>query len=152
MSNNNNENIKYKNMDFKQSEIINYAIKVANKSTMTHQHAAVIVNNRGDILGEGFNKPNNNLTNIYSIHAECACIKNSIKKNKNKLEMYDLTLYVIRISYINNKSYLRLSKPCDNCKKVIDKYAQKYKLKTIYYSIDEFTDNEIIYKNRFNYN
>jgi hypothetical protein len=140
------EQINPKNMTYKQSEIINYAIKIANKSTMTHQHAAIIVNNRGEVLGEGFNKPNNNLTNIYSIHAECACIKNSIKKNKHKLGMYDLTLYVIRISYINNFCYLRFSKPCANCIKVIDKYAQKYKLRTIYYSIDEFELDNIIYK------
>ena len=151
MLTNNCENINPKNMNYRQSEIINYAIKIANKSTMTHQHAAVIVNNRGEVLGEGFNKLNSNLTNIFSIHAECACIKNSIKKNKNKLEMYDLTLYVIRISYINDFCYLRQSKPCENCKKVIDKYAQKYKLRTIYYSIDEFKADNIIYKSKFNY-
>ena len=126
-----------KSMNYKQSEIINYAIK--------------IVNNRGQILGEGINKPHNNFKDYYSIHAECACIKDSIKKNKNKLEMYDLSLYVIRISYINNNYYLRQSKPCENCKKVINKYAQKYKLKTIYYSIDEFIHNNIIYKSKFNY-
>ena len=140
-----------KSMNYKQSEIINYAIKIASKSIMTHQHAAVIVNNRGQILGEGINKPHNNFKDYYSIHAECACIKDSIKKNKNKLEMYDLSLYVIRISYINNNYYLRQSKPCENCKKVINKYAQKYKLKTIYYSIDEFIHNNIIYKSKFNY-
>ena len=141
-----------KTMNIKQSEIINYAIKIAHKSTMTQQHAAVLVNNKGEILGEGFNKPYDNFSNIFSLHAECACINNSIKKNKSRLCLYDLTLYVIRISYINNSCYLRQSKPCENCKKIIEKYAQKYKLRTVYYSIDELTPEGLVYQNnKFKY-
>ena len=140
-----------KTMNYKQSVIINYAIKIANKSMLTYQHAAVIVNNRGEILGEGYNKVVYTKKNYYSIHAECACIKDSIRKNKNKLKMYNLTLYIIRISYLNNNCYLRQSKPCENCKKVINEYAQKYNLKTIYYSMDEFIDSSIIYNTIIKY-
>ena len=139
-----------KYMSHRQTYLIEYAKQIAKKSVMNHKHSAILVS-RNKILGEGYNKPFNrkpfitnfsththSLSNCYSIHAENACIKDAIKKNKNKLELYNLELYVIRISNINNNYYLKNSKPCENCKKLIENYTKKYKINKIYYSLDEF--------------
>ena len=145
----------------KQNYLIEYAKQIAIKSVMNYKHGAILVS-RNKILGEGYNKLYNrkplisnsdtytiNLSNCYSIHAENACLKDAIKKNKNKLESYDLELYVIRVSIINNNYYLRDSKPSENCKKLIENYTKKYKINKIYYSIDELNLN-IKYNNKFN--
>lgn len=133
-----------KSMTDKQENIINYAINLANKSPMTHKHAAVLIN-KNKIIGEGYNKSFSYLVNSFSIHAEVMCIKNALKKYKN-LNLLNLELYVIRISYQNNICYLRQSKPCQNCSNTII----NYNIKTVYYTIDNSIIN-VEYKNKFNY-
>lgn len=146
-----NENLEnekiYKNINIKQNIFILRAQYLARKSTMTQQHAAIIVYHN-KIIGEGINK-SINLNNKYSIHAEVAAINDVKKKNIINL-LKNSSLYVIRISTINNKCCLRNSKPCYNCKK----YIEKYNIQKTYYSLDEINIEEynIIYnKNKFNY-
>jgi deoxycytidylate deaminase len=135
-----------KSMTDKQSLFIKYAITIAHKSTMTQKHAAILIN-RNKIIGEGFNKSFSYLVNSFSIHAEIICIKDALKRNKNKLILSNLELYVIRISYINNICYLRHSKPCENCSNAIINFSKKYNIKTIYYTIDDNSIN-VKYKNK----
>jgi len=141
------ENKLYKNINIKQNIFILRAKYLARKSTMTQQHAAIIVYHN-KIIGEGVNK-SIKLNNKYSIHAEVAAINEVKKKNITHL-LKSSTLYVIRVSTINNKCCLRNSKPCNNCKK----YIEKYNIPKIYYSLDEINieDHNIVYnKNKFNY-
>jgi deoxycytidylate deaminase len=79
------------------------------------KHGAVLIY-RSKVISNGHNTG-------YS-HAERSCIENcSSEKIKN------CTLYVVRI---NKKREYRLSKPCCEC----TKFIQRYDIKKTYYSIN----------------
>ena len=85
----------------------------------------------GKIIGRGYNigfaQP---LRNRYSIHAEVSAIFNTLKA-KHKIKGADL--YVVQLFEDNSGERLRCSKPCMNCKSVIEKHG----IKNVYYSMPE---------------
>ena len=123
------------NLNNKQEYIIDYLKNnIIIKSNMRCKHAAALVDTKGNILSTGYNY--NIITNqysnrqnkkIYSIHAERDCLS---KCNKKKIK--DADLYVIR--YGCDK--FLISQPCKDCKRLIEIYIKKYKLKNVYYSVN----------------
>jgi deoxycytidylate deaminase len=101
------------------------ASKIAEKSSMTHQHGCVIVSDEGNILSCGYNKMEDFMCHKYSIHAEIDAIC-KVKKNKSILQQS--TMYIVRIS--KRGIALKYSKPCSDCQKMIEKYG----IKRVYYS------------------
>jgi deoxycytidylate deaminase len=108
----------------KTEDIFDTLVSLANKSTMQHKHAAIIYKN-GEIIGSGYNYHVDYLSHQFSCHAEVAAIQSCKKKDRQNLS--DATLIVIRIGKDNEP---RLSKPCTNCQKEI----QKYNIRKIFYS------------------
>lgn len=122
-------------MHRQQKSIIENAVLVAEKSKMQVQHGCVIVNSKGEVIAKAFNKYTY-LHNIckpwhkgqrLSCHAEEGALKNVDPK-----KLVGAKLYVVRLSYCGE---LMNSKPCDRCTGIIEKYMDKYGLKTAYYSL-----------------
>lgn len=121
-------------MHKKQALIIENAVRMAEKSKVHVQHGCVIVDSKGYIIAESNNKYAY-LHNIYkpwnrshrlSCHAEESALKIVDRK-----KLYGAKLYVVRLSYSGE---LVNSKPCSRCTTIIEKYMNKYGLKTVYYS------------------
>lgn len=112
--------------------IYNAAVQQARKSTMQHQHGAVIVNQAGDILGQGYNSIQTFCSHQFSMHAEVAAIQSLRKKNKRFwVNADELTMIVIRIGGTSGpECYIKFSKPCQNCQKEINKLG----IKRVFYS------------------
>lgn len=119
--------VKY-NMPQPHVDVFDRAVQLAHKSTMTQRHGAVIVRN-GEIIGEGYNHWTTYMSHSYSCHAEVAALLSV--KNKTKKMLQDATMIVVRIS--NNHcmpNVLKLSKPCENCTKEINKWG----IRKVFYS------------------
>ena len=101
------------NITCKHFKFIDVAIKEANKSTMFHKHACVIVNKKKIVAC------------AYSIHAETNAI-NQLKKYTQK-EIKDCAMYVVRIGPNMTMKY---SKPCTNCMRTINTLG----ISKVYYS------------------
>jgi len=106
-------------------DIFDKVVSIARKSVMQHKHGAIIVRN-GEILGAGYNHITDYMSHQWSCHAEVAAIQNCRKKDRQNLS--DATLLVVRIS---KEGEPKLSKPCANCKKQIEKYG----IKRVFYSV-----------------
>lgn len=123
-----------KNIGSKHSYYLDEATKTAHKSSMTHQHGCVIVSDTGDIIACGFNKNVNFMCHQFSIHAEA----DAISKLK-KIMLLNVSMYIVRISPAG--IFLKYSKPCNNCQKLI----QKCGIKRVYYSTSyEFNEQNNI--------
>lgn len=134
-----------KNINSKQSYYFNFASNIALNSNMFQKHGAIIIYKK-NILSSGFNSYSNYIKCNFSIHAEINAINNFIKKyDKYLLEKCEL--YVVRISHSNdnkNNTFLKYSKPCINCQKIIN----KFNIPKIYYSTnydyDDFLSKNFI--------
>ena len=62
----------------------------------------------------------------YSTHAEIS----AINKVKNKKQLSECEMYIVRIGPDKLNNMLKYSKPCINCQN----YINKYNIKKIYYS------------------
>jgi len=95
------------------NEVINRAIKKANKSICKFKISAIGFNNKGEVIGSYTNKPR---FSRYGggIHAEAALIKRYGKKLKT-----------ILICRVNGNSGLLPISPCDNCQKLAKKFNIK---------------------------
>ena len=102
------------------------ASKIAMKSCMNHQHGCVIVSDEGEILAHGYNRVVDFMCHQFSIHAEVDAIC-KLKRNRNVLA--SSSMYIVRISP-KTCNLLKYSRPCENCQKLIEKYA----IKRVYYS------------------
>jgi deoxycytidylate deaminase len=100
------------------------AISLAKKSTMLQKHGAIIISKNGEILGQGFNTLSNFMSHQWSCHAEISALL-SIKNKREKL--VDASLLVVRIG---NDGEVKLSKPCEKCRKEISKFG----IKRVFYS------------------
>lgn len=96
---------------------------LAEKSCMYHKHGCVIVN-RSEIIGEGYNRSNDSLEQLFSLHSEVVAI--SSVKNRSKRYLNNAIMIVVRIG----KDGVKLSHPCDRCKIAIIKSG----IKKIFYS------------------
>ena len=119
---------------------IDEAKHCATKSNIKIAHHGAVVIYRGKIVGKGYNYAknlyNNNKENSreliknnkykYSVHAEVAAIKNSLK-NVNQETLKKCELIVVRV---NNMGELMNSQPCDCCKNFIN----NFKIRKTYYS------------------
>ena len=122
----------------KHIKFIENAIKKAYQSPMYHKHGAVIVH-RGKIIASGYNYLMPNKTYDYSIHAEVAAIKNFLKNNKNTSILEECDLYVVRIGKKSMGFPTKMSKPCKNCSKSINKYG----LRSVYWTTDEIINKQL---------
>jgi deoxycytidylate deaminase len=112
------------------------AMYIARKSTMRQQHGCVIVYNNKEIVAEGYNHTrNNNMENIYSIHAEMEAIKKlrHVIRKKEKNYINKCKLYVVRIGSGITDALLKQSSPCPHCAKAIDSIG----IQRVCFSIDE---------------
>ena len=117
------------------------AMYIARKSTMRQQHGCVIVYNNKTIVAQGYNHTrNNNMENIFSIHAEMEAIKQfrHILRKKEKNYINRCKLYVVRIGSGITDAYLKQSNPCPHCEKAICSVG----IPRVCYSIDENKFNE----------
>lgn len=123
----NNKHIKY----FKIASID------AEKSNMNKNYGAVIVYDN-KIIGKGHNHSIDYYTRSYNyikkerkilqnIHAEHDAILDAIKKgNKNLISKSDIYISRILNDYHISEEYnFQTSHPCDNCRKLIEKYKIK---------------------------
>lgn len=110
-----------------QPDIFERAIALANKSTMQHQHGAVIVKN-GQIIGEGFNYQSDFMCHQWSIHSEVAALLSIKKQHRNKKYLEDAVMVVVRVkpratsggqTGCGEDFTLKMSKPCERCKKAV---------------------------------
>ena len=107
------------------SEVINLAIKLADKSTMRYKMSAVIFNKKGRIINTGYNRwlligHHDVVPHRTSIHAEAdAIIGCSLR------DLYNSSIFVFRRNFRN-------AKPCHNCTKMIRNAG----ITQIYYSND----------------
>lgn len=107
----------------KQKAYMNVARFLATKSDLRHKHGAVVVKS-GRVLGMGYNKHRNSPSVIMEgrhrldcgYHAEAVAIKEAGEKARGA------TIFVARIN--RNGSDL-LSKPCENCQKLIEESGIK---------------------------
>ena len=104
--------------------VFDKAMQLAKKSTMMQKHGAVILDKNGDIIGQGFNHFASFMSHSWSCHAEIVALLSI--KNK-KVTLVDATLVVVRIGPESNP---KLSKPCENCRKEINKFG----IKRVFYS------------------
>lgn len=99
--------------------------KLAQKSSLTHKHGCIVVQN-GKIIGKGYNTKH---VTANSIHAEVAALYDAKKKLgvfSNKSE-----LYVVRIGTPRHYRF-KYSKPCAQCMLVIDRFH----IQKVYYSVN----------------
>lgn len=121
-----------KNYNRIQKKFLDIAGKIALNSSMLHKHGALIVH-KNKIVSYGFNYRCDTLSKNYSIHAEICAINNM----KNKSIFNECDMYVVRIASDTYNNILKYSKPCENCKKIIN----KYNIRKIYYSTNyEYDD------------
>jgi deoxycytidylate deaminase len=109
-------------MTSRRQVIIDEAYNEAIKSPMNKKIGAILVY-RNKIISRGHNYYNmqtvfNTNVFLFSTHAEVDCISKCKHSKKSKS-----VLYIIRVD--NNGNIIPI-KPCDNCKKIIDKYELKY--------------------------
>lgn len=116
-----------KNTTDKQEFFMQAAAKVAQKSTMTHQHGAVIVVDNV-IISSGFNYVYEHMCHMNSIHAEVDALLKV--KGVKKTQLTDAEMYVVRIGPKTLCEQLKYSKPCCSCQKAIAKYG----IRKVYYS------------------
>lgn len=103
------------------------AAKLATKSTMSHKHGCVLVNeDDGTIVSQGYNRSTTIMCHTYSIHAEVDTLI-KLKKKANRSILPKCVMYIVRIG---PSQELKYSKPCENCQKAILKYG----IKNVYYS------------------
>lgn len=108
-------------------DVFDRAVQLAKKSTMNQRHGAVIVKG-GEIIGQGYNHAATFMSHSWSCHAEVSAILNL--KNKSKRYLEDATLIVVRIGPDSIGCPMKLSKPCENCRKAIEKAG----IKKVFYS------------------
>jgi deoxycytidylate deaminase len=132
----------------KHEEYFEKAYQVAKKSSHQEQkHGALIVNNKGEIISEGYNHMSCIYCHQSSIHAEVHAILNArkkIPKNKRKNILSKCKIYVVRIG--KKCLHFKKSSPCINCYNFI----KKNHIKTIIYS-DTHDDNIEYPKDKYNY-
>ena len=101
----------------KQKAYMNVARYLATKSDLRHRHGAVVVKS-GRVLGMGYNKARNAPHVVMEgrhrldcgYHAEYVAIRDAGEKARGA------TIFVARV---NKNGDDLLSKPCDNCQKLI---------------------------------
>ena len=111
----------------RQSYFLQCAVKAAQKSSMEHQHGAVIVVDN-NIIASGFNHHYEHMCHLNSIHAEVDALM-KVKGQRRHL-LSDAEMYVVRIGTKNMDCPLKYSKPCCDCQKAIKKYG----IRKVYYS------------------
>jgi deoxycytidylate deaminase len=144
------ESLDNKKFRSKEYQILHTAINVAKKSNMRAKHGCVIVK-QGKIISVGYNRSlgnnkyqtrnfNNDKTvsqGKYSIHAEQDALRNTDPKN-----LEGAKLYVIRIGCGELNPMFMNSQPCKRCTNIINKYIEKHGLKQVYYSTDNFFNED----------
>lgn len=111
------------NMNVSTSAAFDRAVMLAGKSCMGHKHGCVILKGN-TIVGEGYNRWTEHMEHAYSLHSEVVAI--SSVKSKCKGYLNDAVMIVVRVGH----DTLKLSKPCANCRKAIEKAG----LRKIFYS------------------
>lgn len=116
------------------------AQNVAKKSTMTQKHGCVIVH-KGKILSEATNVMPKCFND--SIHAEIHAI---LKAKKIVTNWKNIDLYIVRIGQKSMKYPLKFSKPCENCKKYIEKIGVGRVFYSTNYELDMLMNDNYICK------
>lgn len=123
----NKDEMQPRNINSKHLTYLEKAARLASKSTMTHKHGCVLVNEEdGTIVSQGYNRNTTIMCHTFSIHAEVDALM-KLKKKVNKSILPKCVMYIVRIGPTHEFKY---SKPCENCKKAILKYG----IKNVYYS------------------
>ena len=111
----------------RQQYLLQYAAKVAQKSSMEQKHGAVIVVDN-EIIATGFNYHYEHMCHKNSIHAEVDALINVKGRRRNLLTYAEM--YVVRIGTKSMDCPLKYSRPCCDCQKAIKKYG----IRKVYYS------------------
>lgn len=124
----------------KHNQYMKEAAAYARNADLGHKHGCVIVYNN-NIISWGYNHKHKSLKD-YSIHAEIDAINRLNKKYKSKKIISNCSLYVVRIrNGLNEEDILKMSKPCMNCAKKINKIG----IRKVYYSVDNDYVKDFIY-------
>lgn len=112
------------------------ATHIAKHSGMNHRHGALVIYD-GKIISHGYNHEHPALKNQYSIHAEVDALTKIKKLGKHVLSKCELV--VVRIGPESFNNVFKLSMPCCNC----TKYIQRLGIKKVYYSTNDEFDNHL---------
>lgn len=117
-----------KHPDERQEYFLKKAAQIAFRSNLVQRHGCLIVNSQTDeILSSGFNHTYIHMYHKFSCHAEY----DALRKVKKTFDLSNAEMYVVRIG--PNGAYLKMSKPCEGCKKLI----LKANIGKVYYSWSE---------------
>jgi deoxycytidylate deaminase len=105
--------------------ILDRGIKLANNSTLTQKHSALIIR-RGIIVAEGINYGGTYISRWYAVHAEMDAI-NKIKHKSRKF-LSECSILCVRVGCNDTK----MSKPCINCENGIRRSG----ISKIFFTID----------------
>lgn len=128
------DSLKFKSShSMKTKNLLAKASKLAESSTNTYRHGAIVVKN-GTIVAMGINRSVNNPDQVQfpklqaSVHAEVAALIAC-----RKTDLRGATIYVARICKDGSQA---MSKPCINCQKALVERG----IKKVYYTIDSEMD------------
>lgn len=111
----------------KQQIFLRKAAQLALRSNMLHRHGCIVVNSQtGEILSSGYNHNYIHMYHKMSCHAEY----DALRKIKKTFDLTNAEMYVVRIGTDKMGYPLKLSKPCEGCRKLIER-AQ---IARVYYS------------------
>lgn len=136
----NRDEIPSRNSKERQLFYMRKAAKIAEKSIMAQKHGAVLVHN-DEILAEGWNRSMLYYSHSYSVHAEVDVIHKCRKKYKDILS--NTELYIVRIGPPSLDRCLKYSKPCEDCKKAIERFG----IPKVYYSTNDEFESKIFNNN-----
>lgn len=108
--------IKARLIDKFDERIVKKGVELAFRSQMLRRHASVIVQKiRGEwrIVVRGYNEKFERDGKIWSIHSEVAALRKLRKTKASEFIMFNVS--------IGRRGDLRISKPCDNCARALEK-------------------------------
>lgn len=117
------------------------AIDLAKSSTMEMKHGCVIVNEKAKdrpIVARGINQHIFNMEDrlVFSRHAEMSAVSSLIAiKGHNNNFFENCIAFVARVGPASSNHQVRMSKPCKDCQKLL----QKIGINKVFYTYDNST-------------
>ena len=122
------------------------AIEHAKRSTMESKHGCVIINSKAQnkLVAASCNEhiANQEDRSVFSIHAEVNALAQLLRiKSHNNTFFEHCVAFVARVGPPSSNFKVRMSKPCQNCQKMLRKLG----IRKVFYTIDEHNIQELTF-------
>jgi tRNA(Arg) A34 adenosine deaminase TadA len=124
----------------RKNKCIKAAINIALKSKCHVKHGCIIINNKGTVISEACNSYNylneSHLNPPYEKGRKIRCSSHAEEnalRIVNPKQLIGAKMYVVRVSSEGNTM---LSKPCNRCTVICNKYMNNFGLRCVFYSED----------------